>query len=77
MPAVIMKGWKDGMRKVDLSRLQVDLLELSLKEAKSNVDSLLNNNTIEITVKDYSIASEFVEKARDLGVLCDLKNESS
>ena len=47
---------------------------MSLKEAKTNVDNLLVGEEIEIDVKQKEIAQEFIQKARDIGVLCNIED---
>ena len=41
MTKVIMKSWREGMKKVSLSKLQVELLKTTLTIAKQNVDRLV------------------------------------
>lgn len=65
-------GWEEGMQKISLTKLQMEFFELSLKEAKTNVDKLLDGNTIEIEVKSDTKAKHFIRKASDIGVLCYL-----
>ena len=47
---VKLVGWKLGLRKISLTKLQMEYLGLSLKEAKTNTDKLLNNETVEINI---------------------------
>ena len=72
----MMKGWREGMEKVSLTKLQVELLKLSLKESKSNVDSLLDNDIVIIEIKDAIVAKEFFKKAEDIGVICEIRWDS-
>ena len=43
MITIVLQSWQEGLKKVDLSLLQVSLLYLPLREAKANVDALLDN----------------------------------
>jgi hypothetical protein len=43
MEKIILDGWREGLDKVSLTKLQVDMLGKSLVESKLNVDSLLED----------------------------------
>ena len=66
-----MTGWKEGMRKVALTKLQVETLGLSLKESKENVDCLLDGDEVAIEAVSAA-ATKFIEEAKKIGVLCEL-----
>jgi hypothetical protein len=68
MVKLIMKSWRSGLEKVTLTMLQIELLKISLKEAKNNVDSLLDNNEVILEIENKKIALEFYEKAGKIGV---------
>ncbi|WP_151089374.1 hypothetical protein [Hymenobacter baengnokdamensis] len=76
MVTIILAGWRSGLRKVALTRLQQELLHLSLKEAKNNTDRLLESpeNTLQtaspitLSVPDKA-AAEFISRANSLGAL--------
>ena len=70
MATVRMTGWREGLQKVALTKLQVELLHISLREAKSYVDQLLNDNAVELQVADDALAAAFVVEARKLGAEC-------
>lgn len=65
-----MESWREGLQKVELSILQMELLGMSLSESKKNVDSLLDDIEIRIEVDDNNLANKFVEEADKLGVNC-------
>jgi hypothetical protein len=71
--AIIIKGWREGMQKVSLTKLQSDLLEKSLKESKNNVDLLLDGNEIRIEIDNLDLAQEFVSKADKIRADCILE----
>jgi hypothetical protein len=75
MITIVLKSWQEGLKKVELSLLQISLLNLSLREAKANVDALLDNKIIYFTTKDLNTATLFQEKATALGVVCDVENK--
>ncbi len=69
MAKVIIKGWLEGLEKVSLTKLQMNLLGKSLKESKSNVDAILDDIEVIIVIDDKNLANEFHEKAKKLGAL--------
>jgi hypothetical protein len=75
MTTIVLQGWQEGLKKVDLSLLQVSLLKLPLREAKANVDSLLDNQKIYLTAESTDIATTFQAKATALGAVCYLEYE--
>lgn len=72
MKTIIMTGWQEGMQKVSLTKLQVQLLGLSLKESKENVDKLLGGTEITIDTNASATAEKFVREAKEIGVSCKI-----
>nr|WP_315154711.1 hypothetical protein [uncultured Flavobacterium sp.] len=72
MAKVILEGWREGLEKVSLTKLQMDKLGISLKESKSNVDSLLEDERIILEIDDENLANEFLKEAQKIGVNCKL-----
>ena len=72
MAKVIFEGWREGLEKVALTKLQVDLLGMSLRESKTNVDSLLDDKKVVIEIDDLELAHEFMKNADKIGVNCRL-----
>lgn len=75
MKTIVLAGWREGLQKVALTALQRELLSLSLKEAKENVDRLLEanegewpSNPVVLDVPDELVA-EFSRRADERGVL--------
>ncbi len=76
MVTVLLIGWRYGLRKIALTRLQQNLLHLSLKEAKENTDKLL---TADMDVLHLSglvrlevpaeVAADFIVQANQLGAV--------
>ena len=67
---IIIESWNEGFQKVALTHLQIDLLKLSLKEAKSNVDKLLDGHSIIIDVNNEQLATTFVKEVKNINVNC-------
>ena len=74
MVTVKMIGWKEGLEKVSLTNLQTSLFSMSLKEAKENVDKLLDNKEVTIDISSKELAEDFIIKVSDIGVTCELSN---
>jgi ribosomal protein L7/L12 len=72
MAKVILESWRVGLRKVSLSKLQYEMLDIGLQESKSNVDSLLDNKEIILEIEDVDLAKKFLEEADKIGVNCKL-----
>lgn len=72
MAKVILESWREGLEKVSLTKLQMDKLGISLKESKSNVDSLLEDEKIILEIDDENLAIEFFKEAERIGVNCKL-----
>lgn len=70
---VKLSGWEEGMRKVSLTKLQTEYFGMSLNEAKTNVDGLLDGEEIQIDVKSTKEALKFIQEARKIGVFCDFE----
>lgn len=67
---IIIEGWNEGFQKVSLTHLQVDLLKISLKVAKNNVDKLLDGHSIIIDVNNEQLASTFVKEVKNINANC-------
>lgn len=72
MAQVILESWREGLEKVSLTKLQVEMLGKSLKEAKSNVDSLLNDKKVVIEIDNLDLAREFLKQAEKIGATCKM-----
>ncbi|MCP1302179.1 hypothetical protein NK356_23675 [Chryseobacterium sp. S0630] len=73
MAKIILEGWNEGLQKVSLTKLQIDLLGKSLKESKLNVDYLLDNKEVIIDIENLDLANEFINEAEKIGVICKLR----
>ena len=73
MAIIIMNGWREGLEKVSLTKLQVELLNNSLIESKNNVDKLLEGEKIKLIVEDVKLAKQFILRASEIGVLCEVQ----
>lgn len=74
MAQVILESWREGLEKVSLTKLQVEKLGISLKDAKHNVDSLLDGQRIILEIATNELAREFFNEAERIGVNCSLVN---
>jgi hypothetical protein len=69
MARVIFEGWEVGMRKIPFTKLLNEKAGLSLTDAKSIKDRLVDNNEIvEIEIADENLAKEILEEAKKLKV---------
>lgn len=72
MAEVIMTNWREGLKKVSLTKLQTDLLKISLSEAHKNTSMLLDNIEITLEIEDINTAILFQQEADKIGVDCVL-----
>jgi len=72
MAKVILDSWREGLEKVSLTKLQVNMLGKSLMESKINVDSLLDDKKVVIEFDNLDLANEFFKEAEKIGVNCEL-----
>ena len=70
MGYIVLNGWKTGLEKVSLTKLQIRLLKKGLVDSKQNVDDLLDGNIIKIKEDDDELAVAFIEEAKKIGVVC-------
>lgn len=69
MPKIIFEGWEVGMKKIPFTKLLNDKAGLSLAEAKSMKDRLVDKNEIiEVEIADDSLSREILEEAKRLKV---------
>ena len=70
MAKVILESWREGFEKISLTKLQMDKLGMSLKESKSNVDALLEDERIILEIDNEDLVREFLNEAEKIGVNC-------
>jgi len=70
---VIFEGWRPGLNKIALTKLQEEKLGLGLRQSKENVDALLDGKQISFTIEDSIIANDFCNEAENLGVICRIE----
>jgi hypothetical protein len=70
MAKVILESWREGFEKISLTKLQIAKLGMSLKESKSNVDLLLDNEEVILEINPKNLAIEFLNEAEKIGVNC-------
>ena len=73
MTRIVIVGWRPVFRKVQFTKVLQDDAHLSLKEAKSCTDRVLENVpvTLDILTQD---ADNFVRKAQSLGAEVRIEN---
>ncbi|WP_430967047.1 hypothetical protein [Spongiimicrobium sp. 2-473A-2-J] len=71
---VKLTGWKEGMQKVSLTKLQITYFQMSLKEAKTNVDKLLDGEDICLQVESKEKAQSFLKEVEQIGVIYEIQD---
>lgn len=72
MAKVILDSWREGLEKISLTKLQVNMLGKSLTESKNNVDSLLEDKKVILEIESLGLANEFLKEAKKIGVNCEI-----
>lgn len=72
MIKILLDSWRDGLEKISLTKLQVEMLGKSLTESKMNVDSILDDNKVIIEIDNLDLANKFLKEAEKIGVNCKL-----
>ncbi len=72
MRKVIFTGWNLGMKKISFTKMLKANSHLSLKEAKSINDGVLNGEIIEVEFENAEIAQLIYNESIKLGVKCQL-----
>lgn len=65
-------SWKEGLKKISLSKLIRQYSNSSLGEAHNKVETLLQGNTVVIKVANRKEGERFIREAYDLGAICEL-----
>lgn len=75
MAKIIFEGWEVGMKKVAFTKLLSEKGGLSLSEAKTLKDRLVDKNEIiEIEIDDENLAKEILKEAKKIKVKGRLEN---
>ena len=72
MPKVLFTGWRYGLEKISLTKLFQNRANLSLKEAKSRTDALLDGKTFVIEIESIEQAEELIKEATAIGAVCEI-----
>lgn len=68
---ILFTGWKDGMQKVAFTKLQVEYLNMSFKDAKLNVDNLLDGGCVIVEIPYKHDIERFIQLSQEMGVIVD------
>ena len=72
MRKIIFEGCNVGMKKISFTKMLKANSHLSLKEAKSVNDRLLNNKVVGVEFENEDIATLLLQESLKLGVKCRL-----
>ena len=72
MAKIVLESWREGLKGVSFVKLQNEILGIGLKEAKTNLDNLLDDIQILLEIDDDDSANYFFKEADKLGVNCKL-----
>ncbi len=69
---ITMLGWQEGLEEIKLTLLQTSMLDISLQDAKKNVENLLKDNIVNIFTSDFNKAVNFTKQAKKIGAFCTI-----
>ena len=74
---VVFTGWKEGLQKVSLVEVIREHSNLTLTQAKKNVDCLVDG--IQVVINCLNKDSKYIlyRKAKELGVICEIMIEKT
>ncbi len=72
MAKVFFSGYLPNLRKVSLTKLFRDKIDLPLDIAKGKTDALLNSETFIIKTVSFEQAEELVKEATAIGAVCEI-----
>jgi ribosomal protein L7/L12 len=72
MALVHITGWRTGFQKVSHTQALQELANMSLTEAKSNTDALLEGRPISINIGNISDAELLVAQLSELGAIAEV-----
>lgn len=74
MKSVVIETWVEGFKKVSFTKWQVEVLGMSLSQAKSNTDAILDGVEVIIEIEDPVLLEQFVSRLNDIGVVYRVNN---
>ena len=77
MREIILKGWNPELNKVALSKLLRDKVGMSLGDAKGAVDSILDEQPVNIRIESDELAENILAEALELGAVGRLEKKHS
>jgi hypothetical protein len=76
MNTVIFTGWKEGLKKISLTNLLREKADLSLTQAKLNVDAIVDGVTIEVNCSTVSKMESLFKEATAIGAVCKISKNN-
>ncbi len=72
MARVIISSWKPGLQTIKMVKLIQQYALLGLKDAKSCVDRVLDNEQVTLTIGSENQARQLAEQLKELGATAEL-----
>jgi ribosomal protein L7/L12 len=71
MPDVIITGWREGLRKISVSRLLREHCGLGLRDSKTCVDRVLGGKSVRVTVADRETSETLIGRLAEAGAVAE------
>jgi hypothetical protein len=75
MIKIKFNGWQVGMRPIPFIKLLNKKAGLSLIESKKIKEKIINDESVEIILKNKNVALEVLSIAQKYGVICELAED--
>jgi len=75
MSTVTLKGWKPGMKKVELTKVVRKHTGYGLAEGKRCTDDVLEGKEVVLSGLDSNVARELLNEVCEIGVIAEIKTD--
>ena len=67
MPTLKIVGYETGLKKISMTKLLQEKLELDLEESKKMTDAVMSGNVISLNIDDAEFAENLAEELGETG----------
>ncbi len=68
MVQVIISGWREGLHKINMTKLIWEYTLLGLSEAKACTDRVLDGQQVILQIEDQQAAKQLIKRLESIGV---------
>ena len=75
MPTLKIVGYETGFRKVEMTRLLQEALELDAEESRKMTDAVMSGNVISLNMDDADFAENLAEELGEVGARVKIESD--